>query len=287
MTALATAARRPREWSFTIGVALFALLVLFALFYPALSPHDAFTSNFDRGASPDGEPVPPLHGFFLGTDRLFRDEAVRLALGARLSFYIAISASALAVVIGSFVGLIAGYFEGRFLDSLLMRLVDVGLSFPFLLLVMALGVVTTKTDATTVLLLLGVTGWLSIARIVRAKTIQLRARDFMLASASIGAEGGRLILRHLLPNLVPTMFVLFAIATPQMMMADSVLSYLGAGIAPPSPTLGYMLFEGQDVVTNYPWILAAPAITISLSVLALHLSGEGLEKRVLGEGSVR
>ncbi|MBN9165684.1 MAG: ABC transporter permease, partial [Myxococcales bacterium] len=174
------------------------------------------------------------------------------------------------------VGMLAGWYEGRWLDTVLMRAVDVGLAFPFLLIVMALGAALARTTAATIFLTLGFTGWLGIARIVRSKTLQVRSLDYVLAAQSLGQSTPRILLRHVLPNISGPIVVIGTILVAQMILAESVLSYLGAGIAPPTPTWGHMLFEGQDYLGAAPWITAAPGVAILLSVLGFNLLGEGL-----------
>ena len=161
-------------------------------------------------------------------------------------------------------------------DSALMRLVDVGLSFPFLLLVMALAAAFDRTTVSTILWTLGLTSWLGTARVVRAKTMQVRSLDFIGAARALGQPVPRILLRHVLPNVAGPVIVLSTAQVASMIVAESVLSYLGVGIAPPTPTWGHMLYEGQEVYLGAPWLLAAPAAAILLSVLGFNLLGEGL-----------
>jgi len=315
------------------GAVFVALLLAFAIAAPMLAGHDPYASDFDHGATKLGLPVGPSHEYWLGTDRLFRDELVRLAFGARISLVIAFAATFLATVIGALVGVVAGYYEGSrglavplvavagfvgalaliiagappFLayvailagvllgvagvatktawlamgprlnaDTALMRLVDVGLSFPFLLLVMALAAALDKTSMGAIFLTLGLTGWLGTARVVRAKTLQVRALDFVLASRALGQPTWRIMLLHVLPNVAGPLIVIATSSVAQMIIAESVLSYLGAGLSPPTPTWGRMLFEGQDSYLSAPWLLAAPATAILMAVLGFNLVGEGL-----------
>ena len=258
------------------GAAIVLALVIFAIVFPWVSSHDPWTSDFVHGVSATGVPVGPSPRFLLGTDRIFRDELVRLAYGARLSLVIALSATLLASLLGGFVGVVSGYFEGRAADVVLMRIVDVGLAFPFLLLVMAIGAALGRTTPLTILVVLGLTGWLSSARIVRAKTIQIRSAEFIVASRALGQRTPRIILLHVLPNVIGPITVLATLSVAQMIVAESVLSYLGAGVAPPTPTWGHMLLEGQDYVLVAPWTLLAPAAAILLAVFGFNLMGEGL-----------
>jgi ABC-type dipeptide/oligopeptide/nickel transport system permease subunit len=161
-------------------------------------------------------------------------------------------------------------------DGLLMRVVDVMLAFPFLLLVMAIGAAIDRTSASTILVTLGVTGWLGIARVLRAKTIQVRAFEYVEAARALGQSTRGILLKHVLPNVAGTLVVTSTIQVAQMIVADSVLSYLGVGIAPPTPTWGRMVFEGQDYYLAAPWIVAAPAAAILLAVWGFNMLGEGL-----------
>ena len=271
-----SAGLRTRNRSALVGSAIVASLIAFAVLGPILSSHDPYASDFVNGISPEKLPVGPSSTFWLGTDRLFRDELSRLASGARISLFIGIAATAIATVIGGIVGIIAGWFEGRLVDAALMRVVDVGLAFPFLLLVMALAAALDHTTPVTVLLTLGLTGWLGTARIIRAKTMQLRNLDFVTAARALGQTTPAIMVRHILPNVAGPLLVVATVSVAQMILAESVLSYLGAGIAPPTPTWGHMLFEGQDYFSTSPWISLAPALAIMASVLGFNMLGEGL-----------
>lgn len=259
-----------------VGFTLIALLVVFAVVGPLVAPHDPYTSDFMRGVTAEHLPVGPSGEFWLGTDRLFRDCFARLAVGARVSLLIGVVSTIIAVTVGTFVGMIAGFYQGRWIDSMLMRIVDIGLAFPFLLIVMALGAALERTTPSTIFFTLGLTGWLGVARIVRAKTLQVRSLDFVMAAKALGQSTPRILLRHVLPNIAGPLIVLSTILVAQMILAESVLSYLGAGIAPPTPTWGHMLFEGQDYLSAAPWITAAPAVAILAAVLGFNLLGEGL-----------
>jgi ABC-type dipeptide/oligopeptide/nickel transport system permease subunit len=161
-------------------------------------------------------------------------------------------------------------------DAVLMRTVDIGLAFPFLLLVMAVGAAFDRTSGTTVVLVLGATGWLGTARVVRAKTMQVRSLEFVQAARALGCSTSRILVRHVLPNVSGVLGVVAILSVAQMILAESVLGYLGVGVAPPAPTLGRMLLEGQDYYLAGPWLVAAPGAALVLAVLGLHLLGEGL-----------
>lgn len=271
-------ARFARNKPACFGAVLVALLALTAVFGPLLATHDPNLSDFARGVGELG-PAPPSVEHLLGTDTLFRDLASRLLAGARISLTIALLATALAVGIGTVVGLLAGSAWGtrwRLLDDLLMRIVDAGLSFPYLLIVMALGAALDRTDLTAVIVVLGATGWLGLSRVVRAKTIQIRQLEFVLAARALGQRSWRIPLRHVLPNLAGPIVVTASASVASMILAESVLGYLTVGVQPPTATWGRMLREGQGFFATEPRLVIAPAIAILLAVLGFNLLGEGL-----------
>lgn len=269
-------ARLTRDRAVLAGAAIVAALLVFVLVGPLLARHGPLESDFAHGVSPDDMPVGPSAEFLLGTDRMFRDVLARLACAGRLSLLIAVSATTIATVLGATVGIVAGWYEGTPIDGVLMRVVDVMLAFPFLLLVMAIGAAIDRTSAATILVTLGATGWLGTARVLRAKTIQVRSLEYVEASRAIGQSTVGVMFKHVLPNISGTLIVTATIQVAQMIIADSVLSYLGVGVAPPTPTWGRMLFEGQDYYLVAPWIVAAPAAAILLAVWGFNMLGEGL-----------
>jgi ABC-type dipeptide/oligopeptide/nickel transport system permease subunit len=268
-----------------VGAGIVAFVALFAALAPAVLGLDPLSSDFEGGRGADGQPVGPSAAHWLGTDPVYRDQLARLAYGARLSLVIGVSASALSLVIGTAVGLLAGYWQGRTvgrgalalsLDGIIMRLVDIGLCFPFLILVMAIGAALDETTAGTVLIVLGTTSWLGTARIMRSQTIRVRDLDFVTASRALGETTPMVLVRHVLPNVAGTLIVLLTISIAQMILAESALSYLNLGLPPPTPSWGHMLLEGQRDFAGAPWLLAAPGGAILLSVMGFHLLGEGL-----------
>jgi ABC-type dipeptide/oligopeptide/nickel transport system permease subunit len=325
-------ARFLRSRATRVGGALVAALVLFVLVGPLVAPHDAYTSDFVEGASPLHTPVGPCASFWLGADRVYRDEFVRVAVGGRLSLVVGVVATGIATLLGALVGIVSGWFEGTegvripwsvvvaFLaafsgaagghpswsllalalgaaglaaatlssvealragprvnvDVVLMRAVDIGLAFPFLLLVMAIGAALDRTTPVTVVVVLGLTGWLGTARVVRTKTMQVRALDFVTAARALGRPTTGILWRHILPNVSGLLIALATVSVAQMILAESVLGYLGVGIPPPQPTWGRMILEGQDYLLAGPWLVLAPAAAIVTAVVGFHLLGEGL-----------
>lgn len=261
------------------GMVLIGIMVAFAIVGPLLS-RDPAASDFVGGMGPNELPRGPSLAHLLGCDRLFRDQLARLAEAARFSLAIGVGATCVSSAIGTVVGIIAGYTEEkprtRFVDTALMTLVDVGLSFPFLLLVMALAVAFERLSSAALVVTLGATGWLHIARIVRAKTMQVRSEDYVTAARALGQPVHRILRLHIFPNVVPIVIGTATFSVAQMILAESALSYLGAGVAPPTATWGRMLFEGQEVVTSAPWLVLGPAVFILWTVFGFNLLGEGL-----------
>jgi len=271
-------ARFARNRPALVGAGIIVALVSFAALGPLFAHHGPLQSDFVRGVSSTGAPVGPNADFPLGADRMFRDELARLAVAGRLSLFIAVAATSIASALGAAVGIVAGWYEGSRvpIDGALMRFADVMLAFPFLMLVMAIGAALDRTSAVTILVTLGATSWLGIARVLRAKTMQVRALEYIEASRALGQSAPRIMTRHVLPNVAGPLIVTATVMVAQMIVADSVLSYLGVGIAPPAPTWGRMLFESQDDVLSSPWLFAAPATAILLAVWGFNMLGEGL-----------
>jgi ABC-type dipeptide/oligopeptide/nickel transport system permease subunit len=262
-----------------IGLGLVALLILFAAVGPFFTGHDPDISDFANGRDAQGLLAGPSGQHWLGVDHMLRDELSRIAHGARISLLVAFIATALSIVVGAAVGLVSGYSEGtraKALDGFLMRCVDIGLSFPYLLLVMAIGAAVGDTTVWTILLVLGLTSWFGTARIMRSKTIQVRSLDFIVASRALGQSTHWILLRHILPNVAGPLIVIASASVAQMIIAESVLSYLQVGLPPPTATWGRMLLEGQRIYTLYPRLVLAPGIMIFVAVIGFNLLGEGL-----------
>ncbi|MBI5531082.1 MAG: ABC transporter permease [Deltaproteobacteria bacterium] len=271
-----------------IGAGLVALLGSIAMIGPWLVSHDPDVSDFAHGQAALGMPAGPSRYHWLGTDTLCRDILSRVVFGARISLSTALLATALAIAIGTLVGLVAGSTHDtrlRAIDELLMRVVDAGLSFPYLLLVMALGAALDRTDLTSMVIVLGATGWLGTSRVVRAKAIQLRQLDFVVAARALGQRPHVIMLRHVLPNLTGPLVVTTSASVATMILAESVLSYLQVGVQPPTATWGRMLRDGQGFFTADPRLVIVPAIAILLAVLGFNLLGEGLRDALDPQGS--
>ncbi|MFN0252406.1 MAG: ABC transporter permease [Kofleriaceae bacterium] len=261
-----------------VGAVLVVLLVGFALFGP-MFVKDPIARDIDHGLTAVGTPLPPSSDAVLGTDQLGRDVWARILSGARASMSIALFSTLLALVIGSIVGLAAGYFGGR-VDAVLMRLVDLVLAFPTLLLAILLAALLRQADLASanapVVLTLGAISWTTMARVIRGKAMTIARSEYALAARSLGASDLRVVLRHIAPNLVGVVIVVAALGFAQNLLAESMLSYVGLGAPPPAPTWGRMLFEGRAYYRTAPHLVLAPGLAIACAVVGINLLGEGL-----------
>lgn len=259
-----------------IGAALVLFVLALGLFGPWLAPHPP-AQQFRGDLLIDGLPVGPfeVEGFPLGADPLGRDLLSRLLHGARLSLSIALLATLIATVIGVSVGLISGY-AGGLIDGVAMRFVDLILSLPFLLIAI---VIQKSLDGAGILfisVLLGVLSWTGLARITRAKTLQARNLEYVEAARALGYGELRILFRHVLPNIVGPALAIGTLMVANMILAESALSFLGFGLAPPAASWGSMLSESQSLMEWQPTLTIFPALLISATVFGFNLLGEGL-----------
>lgn len=262
-----------------LGLAIVAFMAAFAIVGPWVIPHDPTASDFSLSRGAYGAPPGPSASHWLGTDALFRDLLARLAYGARLSLSVAVLATIMSAFIGGVVGVTAGAFAGtrlRAVDSVLMRVVDVLLALPFLLFVTAVGAAVGRADVGTILLVLGLTSWAGTARILRAKTLQIRELDFVVAARALGAGTAHVVRRHVLPNVAGTLIVIATTSVAQMILAEAVLGYLTVGVQPPRATWGRMLREAEAYLDTRLSLVAIPGFAILLAVLGVSRVGEGL-----------
>jgi peptide/nickel transport system permease protein len=256
------------------GAVVVALATILAVLAPVLSPGDPIKNSLlDRLTPPmwlsGGDAQHPL-----GTDTLGRDVASRLLHGARVSLAVGFSAVIVAGVIGVALGLVSGWYGGR-LDDALMRLGDVQLAFPVLVLAIAVLAVL-GASMTSLILVLGVTRWITYARIVRGEVLTLRERDFVAAARALGAPDRWIMLRHLLPNVLPPITVVATFEVARTIIAEASLSFLGLGIPAPEPSWGAMLDEGRNYITTGWWLALFPGLAILLVVLGINLVGDWL-----------
>jgi peptide/nickel transport system permease protein len=211
----------------------------------------------------------------LGTDRYARDILSRLLYGARISLTIGLLAAGLAVTLGAVLGAVAGYL-GRWVDAALMRLVDMMMAFPRLVLLLALLALVETRSLWLVIIVLGLTGWMDVARLVRGQVLSLREQEFVVAARALGLSTPRIIVRHLLPNALAPVLVSAALMVGNTILVEAGLSFLGLGVPPPTPTWGSMVEEGRSYLLNAPWITAAPGLAIVAAVVSINLLGDGL-----------
>jgi peptide/nickel transport system permease protein len=219
---------------------------------------------------------PPSRDYWLGTDGLGRDVVSRLMYGGQVSLAIGVSAAVVAVTIGVIVGAIAGYYGG-WVDGALMRFVDVMLAFPSIFLLLIVGAILDGITATNIVIFLGAFGWMWLARIIRGEFISLKHREFVEAARMSGASGGRIILRHLLPNVVGPITVALTLDIALYILAEASLSFLGFGVKAETPTWGNMLNDARTLALTYPLLPIAPGLAITLVVLAINFIGDGLQ----------
>ncbi|MEY3044786.1 MAG: hypothetical protein RL242_1628 [Pseudomonadota bacterium] len=259
--------------SAVFGIAVILLMLFAAAFAPWLMPHDPFEQSFD-GLTLMGEPLPPGGEFPLGTDLLGRDLASRLILGTRTSLIIGVLANGIAVVMGAFVGVLAGYFGG-WLGMVLMRFTDLMMAFPALLLAIVLAAIF-KPSLLIVALVIAMVNWVQMARVVYTEARSLAEREFIQVQKAIGSSPFRILFRHLLPHLLSSIIVFGTLGISTTVLLEATLSFLGVGVQPPTPSWGNIIFENQTYFNTAPWLVFFPGVAILLLALAFNLVGDAL-----------
>jgi peptide/nickel transport system permease protein len=256
-----------------LGLIVIAVMVAAALLAPLIVPYDPSEQFFD-GLTLEGSPLPPSLRFWFGTDTNGRDQFSRLLFGARTSLIIGLLANGFAVIIGTTLGVIAGYVRGLFGASI-MRFTDLMMAFPPLLLAIALAAIL-KPGLVIIILVIALVNWVQIARVIYTETTALAEREYIEAARALGAGTPRIVLRHLLPHLVPTIIVYATLGIATTVLLESMLSFLGRGVQPPTPAWGMMIFESQSYFLNAPWLVFIPGAAILIVALAFNLVGDGL-----------
>jgi peptide/nickel transport system permease protein len=257
-----------------LGLLALLSVVISAILAPYLAPYDPTAQEITHRLKPPAWNSPEGAMNPLGTDHLGRDILSRLMFGARISLIIGLSAVAVAGTLGTLVGLVAGYRGGR-VDDLCMRLTDTMLAMPFILLALAV-IAVLGPSLRNIIFVLGVTSWVSYARVVRAEVLTLRTREFVAAAQALGGGGWRIIFRHLLPNVLTPVIVIATLEVARMIILESALSFLGLGIPPPTPTWGGMLADGRAYLSTAWWLATFPGLCIMLTVLGINLLGDWL-----------
>ncbi|RPI20558.1 MAG: hydrogenase maturation protease, partial [Chloroflexota bacterium] len=253
------------------GIVVILLVSLAAVLAPVLTTYNPVSTDLTARLRP---PV-PLEGstfaHMLGTDALGRDILTRLLYGARVSLLVGIVSVLISGAIGVSLGLMTGYFGGWF-DDIVMRLADIQLAFPFILLMMAVLAVI-GPGLRNLILVLGVTGWVTYARLARGQVLSLREKEFVEAARSIGAGNLRIIFKHILPNTLGPIIVIASFAVASTIISEATLSFLGLGVKPTTPTWGMMLSEGREYVRQAWWLTTLPGLAIAITVLGINLLG--------------
>ncbi|WP_224962017.1 oligopeptide ABC transporter permease [Geomonas subterranea] len=218
--------------------------------------------------------LPPSASHWFGTDELGRDVFTRVVYGARVSLKVGFVAVGIAVVIGTVIGLFAGFYGG-WVDSVLMRLVDIMLCFPTFFLILAV-IAMLEPSIWYIMVIIGLTGWMGVARLVRAEVLSLKSRDFILAARVLGASDLRIIFRHILPNALSPVLVSATLGVAGAILTESALSFLGIGVQPPTPSWGNILTSGKDYIEFAWWLSLFPGVAILVTVLSYNLVGEGI-----------
>ena len=251
-----------------VSTVVIVLFVLGAVFAPVLTPYQYDAINLSNRLAP-----PSLEHLF-GTDEGGRDVLTRMLYGSRVSLVIGIVPTLLSVVLGTLIGMVAGYYGGK-VDTAIMRVADIVMSFPTMLLAMVV-MYTLGGGTTNVFLTMVLVGWSGVARVVRAETLKLKESEYVEAARIIGVRRARIILRHILPNCLPTIIVLFTLDIPSSILTESSLSFLGMGVQPPSASWGLMVSTGREFLYYAPWLCFAPCLAIMAIVLAFNYVGDSL-----------
>src|SRR6058998_2188803 len=254
-------------WS-RFGLGVVGVLALLALLAPWLAPGDPFRGNLAASLRP------PSHTFLLGSDAQGRDVLSRVLYGARLSLAVGLISQSVALALGVTLGLVSGYY-GRWIEGAIMRVADVTLAFPSLLLLIAIAAAV-RPSLPVVFVVIGVVGWAGMARLVRGQVLVVRGLEYVQAVRALGASDVRIIARHLLPNVVAPVIVAATLGIGGAIMAEAALSFIGLGAQPPTPSWGAMVAEGRDLLRVAPWVSLVPGLAIGVAVLGLNMLGDGL-----------
>ncbi len=251
-----------------ISLLILIMLVLMAIFAPYISPQDPDEMNL--GASLE----PPSSEHWLGTDRMGRDMLSRIIYGTRVSLLVGVIAVGISGTLGLILGTLAGYYGG-IIDGIIMRLVDILLAFPSILLAISL-VAVLGPSLVNVMFAIGIVNWVSYARLIRGELLSLKEKEFISAVRAMGASTPRIIIKHMLPNAIAPIIVMATLGMAGAIITESSLSFLGIGVQPPTPSWGQMLSEGREIIRQAWWVSTFPGVAIMIVVLAFNLLGDSL-----------
>ncbi|MDA8047187.1 MAG: ABC transporter permease [Actinomycetota bacterium] len=270
-------ARLRKDRAAIISAVIILLVVLMAIFAPviaALTGHGVDHQYRTTGLTTSGLPRGPSGTFLLGTDDLGRDVLVRIAYGARISLFVGVVATLATVAIGAVLGMMAGYFSGA-VDSVIARLVDLVLSFPFLLFAISL-VSVTHPSLTVVIIVISVFGWAAVARIVRGQVLSIREKEYIEAARSLGASPWRIMFIDVLPNVVTQLVVYATLLIPITVVLEATLSFLGVGVPPPTADWGQMISESSTIYQQAWWFLVFPSLALLITTVSFNVLGDGV-----------
>ncbi len=251
-----------------LGGVIVILFLIMAIFAPFIVPHDPYAVEIDL------QFYEPSSKYLIGTDMFGRDILSRIIYGSRISLIIGLIPTLISMIVGTVLGMIAGYYGGK-IDYFIMRLADIVLAFPSLLLSMVV-MYTLGASLLNIFIALSVVGWARTARVVRSQTLSLKEKEFVEGARAIGVSKQVILLRHIFPNCVPSLLVLFTLGIPEAIMSEASLSFLGVGAQPPTPSWGLMVYRGKEFIFSAPWVAITPGIAILIIVLAFNFLGDGL-----------
>lgn len=252
------------------------LVILSAVAAPVIAPHDPNLQSLRLRLKPPIWQEGSEPGFWLGTDALGRDNLSRILFGARISLLIGVMSVLVQGTLGVTIGLLSGYYGGR-IDTILMRIADVQQSIPFLILAVAVAAVL-EASLINVILVLGVTGWVTYGRVVRGQVLSVRERQYVEAARAYGSGNGTIIFRHILPNVLPSITVIGTLTISTMILAEASLSFLGLGVPPSLTTWGGMVADGRSYVSTAWWVSVLPGLAIFFTVLSINVVGDKLRE---------
>ncbi|MBD9455750.1 ABC transporter permease [Rhizobium sp. RHZ02] len=250
------------------GLIMVGCLVFVALFVSFISPHDPYRVALNEQFRP------PSTTYWLGTDNFGRDLLTRILYGARISLVVGIVPSFISLMIGAVLGVVSGYYGGR-VDFIIMRLADMMIAFPSLLLAMVV-MYTLGANLFNIFIALSLVGWAGVARVVRAQTLAVKEKEFIEAARANGTKKVAIMVGHIFPNVVPTLIVLFSLSIPDAIMWESSLSFLGVGVQPPEASWGLLVAKGKEYLFSAPLVAIMPGVAILITVLAFNFVGDGL-----------
>lgn len=248
------------------------LVILMAIFAPFIAPYDPYKVNLNN------QFLTPSMKHWIGTDMYGRDVLSRIIYGARISLMIGIVPTLISMIIGTVLGIISGYYGGK-VDFIIMSIVNMVLAFPSLLLAMVV-MYTLGASLINIFIALSIVGWGGTARVVRAQTLSIKNKEFIESARAIGVKNSRVMLKHIFPNCIPQLLVLFTLNIPQSILSEASLSFLGIGAQPPASSWGLMVSNGKEFLFNAPWVAISPGIAILIFVLAFNFFGDGLRDSI-------